>query len=1029
MAYTYKGTKVNGTGSKEKGHAASKKGETYYNTKEGHVYASTGKGTAKQKIWKYKETVVCKKPDTAVKDLKLVRGSGYAMNATWKVPSALTDKKNGARATALYLTWTLGLANGKKADPKRAYRDKKETDTAESINLNNVTCGSTRYTRQSFYPFSGKPKLDYVSVRVQSENTKGKGADANADCKFAAPRKPSIAAFAFNEETGVVSTTITTDAGADNQERYDTWYKFTMKNTRTNSKWETIANTASTSTSIDLSRNISDYQQLNYNQYVQLVVEAWARGFKGDSEHVKQEYYVGYPAQATIQGVDVSSKNSSGKCTVRIKTNSNTQHPVDRVRLEYLANVTYASASAIPGDASWESTDIIDDAACTALAIGVSNLIPDRGKHTWVRVKSWHITEAVLYRYSEPTEVKALFDPAPTAADDEITILSTTPGADGESIVVLLGWNADGQDDSTGTELTWSSDENAWKSTKAPDSHEFTWSDGAVTYEGVTYRDSATVHIAELDEGVKYFIRARRYLDGEDGTSYSPYSNIVTGMTNAAPEAIVASCARYVPTGQSLPVSWTFSGNGIQTEWQIVTTSGTIIANGEGSIGATQISADRLAEFASNDSITFTVQASTGSGFVVSEQHTVTIVDNPTLSLGVTTPLTVQPMSFTATASRLCDLVVIVSSAGANGQFPDGIRRQTDGDTIHSDIYSPVWTARVNDYTTTIELPTGLDFWDGCRYTIEATAIDRETELRSDPVTVPFDIAWAHQAPSVYPVVTYAVTADTTVDEDKNYYTYNSTTQTYTVVESETGNENPHSLGWYEMTETPCVTLEAIDVTEDDGTHIQAVDIHLTPPVGSAATDVFDIYRLTGDGAYLIGSGFPLTYTARDLYAPFGSDLTHHYRVAIRTADGDQEFADIEYLAEGLNMRFDWVEGSLELPYNLSIADKYKKDVDVRNHMNGTSDTYWNQNVTRSASLNSDLIYLEQQDEIALARQLARYTGAVFVRTPDGSAYEADVQVSDLSSDGRMNAIALDATEIGLTDEFILPTPFAITEE
>ena len=128
-------------------------------------------------------------------------------------------------------------------------------------------------------------------------------------------------------------------------------------------------------------------------------------------------------------------------------------------------------------------------------------------------------------------------------------------------------------------------------------------------------------------------------------------------------------------------------------------------------------------------------------------------------------------------------------------------------------------------------------------------------------------------------------------------------------------------------------------------------------------------------------------------------------------------------------MRFDWAEGSLELPYNLSIADKYKKDVDVRNHMNGTSDAYWNQNVTRSASLNSDLIYLEQQDEIALARQLARYTGAVFVRTPDGSAYEADVQVSDLSSDGRMNAIALDATEIGLTDEFILPTPFAITEE
>lgn len=1024
MAYTYKGTKVNGTGSKEKGHAASKKGETYFNTSEGHVYESTDKGTAKQKIWKYKKTEICKKSEVGVSNLKLARSS-YSMNATWGVPKKLTAKDYGGRATSLYVSWWLGVAG---TDPKKAYKDKKETDTAESINLNNVYFGSKRYTRSSFYPLTGT-KLDYVTVQVEAQNKKGKSQPQKVTYNFKTPRAPVIGAFTFNEETGVVSVTITTDAGADAQERYDTWYKMSVRNTRTGGKWVTAHNSHSTSTSITLTYNVSDYQQLSYSQYVQFSVEAWARGFKGDSTHTSKSYFVGYPAQATIQGVDVSSKNSSGKCTVRIKTNSNTQHPVDRVRLEYLANVTYASASAIPGDASWDSTDIIDDAACTALAIGVSNLIPDRGKHTWVRVKSWHITEAVLYRYSEPAEVKALFDPAPTAADDEITILSATPGADGQSIVVLLGWNADGQDDSTGTELTWSDDENAWKSTKRPDSYEFTWSDDPVTQGGVTYRNSATVHIAELDEGTTYFIRARRYLEGEDATTYSPYSNIATSMTNAAPEAIVASCARYVPAGASLPVSWTFSGNGIQTEWQIVTTSGTIIANGEGSIGATQISADRLAEFASNDSITFTVQASTGSGFVVSESHTVTIVDNPTLGLNVTTPLTVQPMSFTATASTLCDLVVIVSSAGANGQFPDGIRRQTEDDTIHSAIYSPVWTASGDNYTATIELPSGLDFWDGCRYTIEATAIDKETELRSDPVTVPFDIAWAHKAPSVYPVVTYAVSADTTVDEDKNYYTYNSTTQTYTVVENETGNENPHSLGWYEMTETPCVTLTAVDVTEDDGTHTQAVDISLTPPVGSAATDVFDIYRLTGDGAYLIGSGFPLTYTARDLYAPFGTDLTHHYRIAIRTADGDQEFADIEYLAEGLNMRFDWAEGSLELPYNLSIADKYKKDVDVRNHLNGTSDAYWNQNVTRSASLNSDLIYLEQQNEIALARQLARYTGAVFVRTPDGSAYEADIQVSDLSSDGRMNAIALDATEIGLTDEFILPTPFTITEE
>ena len=1024
MAYTYKGTKVKGTGSSaKKGHATTKKGESYYNTSEGHVYESTKKGDKGDKIWKYKKTEICKKPDTAVSNLKLKRDSAYTMKGTWGVPKKLTDKENGGRATDLKITWWLGVAG---TDPKKAYTDKKETDTEETINLNNVKFGNKTYKRTEFYPLAGKSKLDYVSIQVQPSNKKGAGAPAKVQTSFKIPREPSIGAFSFDTETGLVSVTITTNAGADLYERYDTRYKMTIRNTRTGKYW-TQTNSSSISTSITLTYNVSDYQQFSYDQYAEITVETWARGFKGDSKHVTKKYYVGYPAQPTIQGIDVSSKSSSGKCTVGIKTNSTTAHPVDRVRLETLANVSYASAAEIPGDAAWESTDIIDDAACTALAIGVSSLIPDRGKHTWVRVKSWHLSESVLYRYSGYDEVKALFDPAPTAADDEIKILSAVPGDDGKSIVVLLGWNADGQDDSTGTELTWSDDENAWRSTKNPDSYEFTWSDDPVTHEGITYHNSATVHISDLDEGTSYYIRARRYLE-DDVTTYSPYSNIATCFTSERPEAIVASCGRYVPTGASLPVYWTFSGNGLQTAWQIVASNGTIIANGEGSIGATQITADRLAQFATNNSITFTVQASTGSGFVVSEEHTVTVVDNPTISLNVTSPLTVQPMSFTATASTLCDLIVIVSSTGANGQFPDGVRRQTAGDTIHSAVYAPIWTETNDVLTATVELPSGLDFWEGCRYEIEVTAIDRSTELRSEPVTVPFEIAWAHQAPSVYPVVTYALSEDTEADIEKNYYEYDSTTQTYNVVMEVEETDDPVSEGWYEMTETPCVTLTPIDTTDDTGAHRQAVQIDLTPPTGSASTDVYDIYRLTGDGAYLIGEGFPLTYTAVDEYAPFGTELTLHYRVAIRTADGDFEFADIEYLAEGNNMRFDWAEGSLELPYNLSIADKYKKDVEVRDHMNGSTDAYWNQNVRRSASLNSDLIYLDQQDEITLARHLARYTGPVFVRTPDGSAYEADVQVSDLSGDGRMSAIELDATEIGLTQEFILPTPFEVTE-
>ena len=94
--------------------------------------------------------------------------------------------------------------------------------------------------------------------------------------------------------------------------------------------------------------------------------------------------------------------------------------------------------------------------------------------------------------------------------------------------------------------------------------------------------------------------------------------------------------------------------------------------------------------------------------------------------------------------------------------------------------------------------------------------------------------------------------------------------------------------------------------------------------------------------------------------------------------------------------------------------------------MDGSVDGYWNPNIERSSSFNSSIIKLIQPEEINLARQLARYAGPVFVRTKNGSAFVADVQVTDLSVKNKaVTAIAVDATEVGMTDEFMLPSPFA----
>ncbi len=984
-SYDYKGTKITGTSTtskifKKSGISNAKVNDTYFNTSTGHVYRCDTSGSASKAKWKYIRTDIASRPDKAVSNLGAPKRltNSHTMKAEWHVPSSLTNTKSGDRATGLEIQWSLGMA-GK--DPKKVKETSNEQKTSSSINLNSVTIGRKTYTRAKFYP-NAKKKLHYVAVKVTPTNSKGDGPSAKETRKFKKPRKPSMSAFSFNNETGTVSTTIKTNAGADYRERYDTRCKVTVYNSKTGKKTVTRDN-ATQSTEFTASYDVSNYQNIEYGKYIRVTVSTWARGYAGNSNKVTKNYYVSYPNEPVIKGVKVTGKNSRSKCTVSIDTKSTEKHPVDRVKLEKLVDVEYKKASQIPANAGWEDTGVIDDAQCTALALSVGDLIPTAGNSTWLRVKTYHANEAILYRYSDYYRIDALETPEPTAADDDIVIVGITAGEDGESALVQLGWNADGEDDSTGTELTWADEEDMWRSTEKPEEHTFTWTDGPftgidpITGETTTWEDSALVAVKKLEESTKYWFKARRYLEGDE-TTYSNYSNTGTVITSETPETIVATCDSYVPVGASLPVYWTLSGNGMQTAWQIVSADGTVIAEGEGSLGATQIGADRLAGFATNNAITFTVQASTGADFVVSEEHTVRIVDAPETTVTAPTTLTTQPISFNVTASALCDLTVILTSQGASSQGPVGLMRQTEDDTIHSDIYELEWTEANNTLTATVELPSGLDLWNGATYTLSVVATDRDTGLQSEESLSEITVDW--ESPAADPFEYVELTPVDTYDENEG-----------------------HTLG---------------------------VQIDLTPPEDANEDDVYDIYRVDGGHMSLIGESFPLTHTVIDQYAPFGEDMTLYYRVALRTVDGDVAFADIEYVLENRALRFDWAEGYLELPYNISIGDSYRKDFELRQHMDGSSDGYWNPNIERTGSLSTDVIRLTQESEIEMARKLARYAGPVFVRTPVGSAYEADVQVSDMSVDNSaVMAIAIDATEVGLTQEFSLPNPYPLEAE
>lgn len=961
---------------KNSGIRSAKKNDTCLNPCTGHVYKCDTAGDPNHAKWQYVRTVLTGVPNTAVANLSTPARNGTNYTCKWKTPADFVKATNSRKATALSISWWLGLS-GK--EPKVNKTVKNEKTTEASVSLNSFKTSKGTYSRNSFYPVT-KKKLSYIRCEVRGQNSLGIGVEAKTTLTFDKPRAPKISNGTINANTGEVSFTITTNPGNDDRERYDTRYKVTVRNTRTG-QTTVPRNDSSTSTSFTVRYDPSDYQALSYGQYIRITVEAWARGFAGDSPHVKNHYTVAFPAQVTITSYK-AVKSATGQATFFIKTNNSDDHQVDQVRLEYLANTQYQKASDIPGDVTFTPTDIVDDKECKALTMPVSNLIPDPGNRTWVRVKTYHGIEAVLYRYSAPVALTTLETVPATAADESVKILSATSGDDGKSAVVLLGWNRNGQDDSTGTELSWAESQDVWKSTDEPETHTFTWSDGSVTHSGVTYNDSANITIKGLAEGEPVYIRARRYLEGST-TTYSSYSNTATVTPNVAPDNVVLDVPTYIARGQSIPFAWTYGGGGTQRAWHLLTNTGTIIAQGNNSMGSYNLSSERANKLAVNGVLQARVEVATGSDFVSSQTYAIRIVDAPTLSVTTSQTLTAQPASFTATSNRNCSLVAVLTSNGSDGETVNGIKLQPMGETVWSGALVPVWS----NGSATVQLPGGLDLRDKASYTLSVTAIDDSTGLRSEPASASFEVSWTHQA--IAPGDYVEIEAEDTVDADG-------------------------------------ISHKTATLTWDIPTTIVDPETQETLP-GASLDDVVDVYRVTGDGASLIGSNYPISYTVTDEYAPFGNSMTLYYRVALRTTDGDVAFSDIEYSLPGGVMRFDWPAGVLELPYDITLSDSYKKNKSTKNHLEGSTVTRYNPGVTRSGKQSTRLIRLMSQEQINLVRQLARYPGNAFVRLPDGCAYEACVEVDDLSTDGTLETISITTTENALTAAFMLPLP--VTEE
>ncbi len=99
-------------------------------------------------------------------------------------------------------------------------------------------------------------------------------------------------------------------------------------------------------------------------------------------------------------------------------------------------------------------------------------------------------------------------------------IVSAVPN--GKSAEIVVGWTETVAN--TGTEISWSTDKDAWESNAQPSTLQASWEDREPA--SASWKKTQKVYLRNLDPGSTYYVKARRYSQ-EDGT-FGSYSDVVT---------------------------------------------------------------------------------------------------------------------------------------------------------------------------------------------------------------------------------------------------------------------------------------------------------------------------------------------------------------------------------------------------------------------------------------------------------------------------------------------------------------------
>ncbi|MBP5383563.1 MAG: hypothetical protein J6Y57_01150 [Lachnospiraceae bacterium] len=468
--------------------------------------------------------------------------------------------------------------------------------------------------------------------------------------------------------------------------------------------------------------------------------------------------------------------------------------------------------------------------------------------------------------------------------------------------------------------------------------HEDAWesTDGPQTYE-INQR-ATWWNIAGLISGVVYYFRVRLR---DTAKVFSPYSQMVSLSFASAPgKPTLTSSAVTVQPGEAIQLSWTYeTTDTTEQDLAVIYDNGEELARVENN--AQRISITPAWLFGSSHSLT--VQTTSQSGYLsaMSDPVVITVAARPEIS-----PID-SAISSGITDGVLTDLPIVmeVTGAGEGGQTTIKIERLKD-----------YFVERPDESVT--------EGYDGETIFAVAYGGDGELTIGADDLVGSFDDGGDYRLT--------AIVQDSVGQKASSYLDF--------------------TVKWTHQAETPTA---AVDIDPDTLT----ARIRAFAPASYESGDTVDIYRLSADKPELIVKGGNFgTYYIDPYPASNGG-----YRFVDITANGDYTnetgiaWIDIDHDLVLKEAIIDFGGGErLALPYNLELQSSWEKDFEETKYLNGHVVGDWNKAVSRTVSLNT--LLLRNDERIATIRDLAVWSGICHVRTPDGSSYSANVQVSESAS-------------------------------